>query len=233
MTDGTGRFFRRRPIDAPAALIALGWIGLWLLWPRAGASYAGRRPQSGAVRVLPAEDAGVAAYMTPDLFGRPFQAGFRAADDADTAPAVLPLRTAPASRVLENAGPVPISGASRPGLPARAAAGGDYRPAPPWTPAFTAASDGSKQLWATMTPALDAAGFRVPDLPAGITAAGAPWMAVLCVQLGADGRPRDVFVEKSTADPALDAALARAVGEGRAARTNAARGYVTLSFGTK
>ena len=220
----------------PTVLLAARWMAMWLLWPSQEEPGVRRRPHGARVSLFGLGEQANGLHVTPDLFGRPSAVGFRAPDAEAGVPDSLSLRMRNSSHELDRKSVVSAEYRRADDL-ARSARDEltHYDPVVTETPAFTRPGSGDMQLGVTLTPVLKAAGFGFPRLAADMARmTGQSWMATLCVELGADGRPEHVYVENGSGNATIDSALVRAVAEGRASGPCAVcRGLVTVNFGRR
>jgi hypothetical protein len=206
-----------RTVSVPALLLALGWIGLWLLWPapyRARATAPARRlvkPQFVGQGI--GEDR---LYLNPTLFGRSSKVGFSVAERRDAMPGELAEE--------RKADPMPLAwDPSMVGAPTGAVARLDFDAslsappayAPVWPRRVAAESSTADRsgLHVTLRGALRRFGLRVPPFPASIAAYSAQsWSAAALLEMDDEGRATHVFLESGTGIPAVNEAVIQTLG---------------------
>jgi hypothetical protein len=218
----------------PSVLIAVSWLGLWLLWPPVTAGPP-RRREAPAVRsaYLPSLPADALLYRKPDVFGLPSSVGFRIADsDAGSpVPDVLPRYRRARARCLEMADgqvsvPPPAVAASDP------VALEDIERAPfrwPTVDGFPPPAGTAAWLAVETDPALAQAGFAVPGLASSVSGlTDKAWEVDLSVGLDEDGSAEHVFLERRSGNTNVDHRVVRAVFGGRGRAGVPAAGSVTI-----
>ena len=197
---------RGRWFDAPIALVTLGWVAIWALWPLSPPEPVARHALPRPARFVAAGP--IALHERPDLHVLPRIRSIEERAGADSlTPALPPPRPEPRRMDL-----VPVS----------------TLPAMPPEPGIPFARRGSESITLSATRVLDGATLRThtwhvwvsPDLQhaglvlphAGLASLPEPtasFEAVLAVTPSTDGHPAGphIFIERATGSRAIDEAL--------------------------
>jgi len=197
---------RGRWFDAPIAVVALGWVAIWSLWPTSPPRPAARNAQPRLARFTVAEP--LALHARPDLHVLSRIRLIEQQGGADTlTPALPPPRPAP--RVLDLS---PVS--ALPALPPEPRApfvqGGPESRLVPAVPVLGGATLQTHTWHVWLSPALREAGLALPaDGFADVPEPAASFEAVLAIMPPAPENPAGphIFIERSAGSAAMDAAL--------------------------
>jgi hypothetical protein len=198
---------------APAILIGVGWVALWLLWPSAPTAKP-RMRTTGSVRFVGEIPVRSQSYFEHTGFGFPSRIGFGVMDQPSAEESVrIPANLSGVPRFLERE---PVSAGSPTGTvhenldakPDRQSL--VYRPGWNEAPVFKAQVGVAPALCVRLSRALKERGFVPPTLSTNqLPAARDAWQVVLVVEVGNEGRPEHVFVESGCESPEINATIAR------------------------
>lgn len=210
--------YRGHVLGMPSALLALGWIALWLAWParpRLGAAAPEPRAVSVA-RVLRAPNA-PQLYLDPSIIGRPSPFGFSVVDDAEPAPEAVRYERAGCATFLPwtpGDGASADDGGSENFGAARMALG-ELRPAAVAMPPCKGAAV-SPHVRVEVLGSAHSFRLQVGDWPTTISACtNGTWLVVLFVQADEEGMPTQIFIEESSGSHERDRAVMNLVRRGR------------------
>lgn len=228
-----------RAIDAPSVLVALGALALWALWP------GGMQPMSSSVSVPEPSASYVrlrsdekSLHMSPELIALPSAVGFGAREEAGDMPEVFNVSRHRAPRYLARAragqtGSVPADSA-RAVRQARDSLSG-YVPRWGDRTVFNQHTDTEMRLTVEPRGALREHGFSTPPLDdADLKQLEKPWTVTVVVDVGENGRPEHVFVEKGCDQVKVNDMVTRMIYKGQLERPGAGcSGRVVVNFGVR
>jgi len=228
-----------RAIDAPSVLVALGALALWALWPagiqRMSSPVSLPEPSASYVRLRSDEKS---LHMSPELFALPSAVGFGAHDEAGDMPEVFNVSRHRAPRCLARA-PAGQAGSvsadsARAVREARDSLSG-YVPRWGDRTVFNQYTDTEMRLTVEPRGALRERGFSTPPLDdADLKQLEKPWTVTVVVDVGENGRPEHIFVEKSCNQGKMDDMVTRMVYKGQLRRPGArCSGRVVVNFGVR
>lgn len=218
--------YSRGPIGVPSVLVATAWVAIWMLWPSFDAApdaLGARRERATRVSYGVVRES---LYMSPILFARSTRVGFRAPETSrDDELALDAARPGPRMRFLHVPPPRPdfesmrmdhVDSASE----AKRVDG--YRLV--WKDEIGfAAVEFTNAVVVEVYGALKSRAFEPAalDWPDGFAVQG-PLQVEAFVNVAADGRAEDAFVERGSGDAGVDATVVRALERGRAQPAGAA-----------
>lgn len=227
-------FGRRSAAAGPAALVALGWVALWFLWPHGElAPHRIRRRSAPHLRYAGRQDGYERPAVASDVAVIPSSALRRLEDRDDL---TMLLYKPAAGGALERAAAQQAGSVCATQAPAIEFQGirvEAYRPFWDFPAAFGAVTSRPPALVMELAPSLQGRGFRLPDAPPEIGKTGTTgWQAVFQVECGTDGRVEHVFLEQGTGNAALDGALSKWLDRGAVtAGTGVCSGRIVVNFG--
>jgi hypothetical protein len=231
------RYAQRRFTGLSAALVIAFSLGLSLLWPRAAVTSAARTPSRLRVSFAGSVPADAPSCREALLFVSAPPRATQVPGEAVMDTPRVAATAVPAPPLERPSAPAPDGAATAPSAQrvALAREGSAYRGLWPQARVFRGPPAGSLSLSVATEGDLRRFGFEAAALPPDLARrSGLPWLARLYVQCGADGRTEDVFVEKGSGDPKLDAGVVRAVAAGRLRQAGTAcGGRVTLNYGSE
>jgi hypothetical protein len=229
--------YSRGIVDLPSVFIAVGWVGLWFLWPSFD-RWAPRpddrpAPCVAFVRGLTVEGK---PYMRPDLMGRPMRVEVPGEDFGAGMLGSLLSQPERHPRYLERddgIGWATTNGvaASRNGVLVEL---GSYRPIWRAERIFLASrTEREMRLSSEVSGDLKKQGFEAPAFTEEeLKRFDKPWQVVVYVDVNAAGQPAHVLLETGCEDSKINATVVRAMYRGKVSKPGAAcSGRVTLSYG--
>jgi len=224
---------RGRWVDLPTALIIVGWIAVWGLWPHRIAARVPDGVPPGRLVALGAGAPPLPTYARPDLIAIPSPVSFRVDETLDPAAlALAPPGAAPMQHFLDRVRrPAPDFTLPTDIGSQRGGARLPFDADPPAERVFADTSIRTNSVYVWMSDALTRKGFDIPaallaPLPGAVSAA---FEIELTVELGLDGQVEQVYVERSCGDPLLDRRIEGIVSRGRAGVAEMAEGAVVIS----
>jgi len=230
--------YSRGPIGAPSLLLATAWVAIWMLWPSFDAdseALGSRRERATRVSYGVVRES---LYMSPILFARSTRVGFRAPEASrDDELALDAARPGPRMRLLHVPPPPPDFESMRMDhvdAASEAKRVDGYRLV--WKDeADFEAVESTNAVVVEVRGALKARAFEPAalDWPDGFVIQG-PLQVEAFVNVMADGRAEDAFVERGSGDAVVDATVVRALERGRAEPADSAVfGRVRLTVRSK
>lgn len=205
--------FYRQPLDLPAVVLVVAWVGLWLLWPaRSVMPERVRMPTGMHIRCVDLGVGGKNSYLRPSAFldSGLTGAAVPAEGFADMLRAPRRMRSRP---LVDERWP---SGDASPTQEASLA--GEVRAAmrpyvPQWrsAPAFLRSGTQDAQLVVRCSESLRRAGLQMAQLFDPDLMNGRSWQVRLYVEGDRRGTVQHVFVEQGSGDSVTDASLVRAM----------------------
>ncbi|MBT3295921.1 MAG: energy transducer TonB [Verrucomicrobia bacterium] len=212
--------YSRGPIGVPSVLLATAWVAIWMLWPSLDAdseALGERRERATRVSYGVVRES---LYMSPLLFARSTRVGFRPPEASrDDEVALDAARPGPRTRVLHVPPPQPDFESMRMDhvdAASEAKRVDGYRLVWKDETRF-AVAESTNAVVVEVRGALKARAFdpAALDWPDGFVVQG-PLQVDAFVNVSADGRAEDAFVERGSGDVSVDAAVVRALERGRA-----------------
>jgi hypothetical protein len=215
-------------VSLPMYLIALMWIMLWFLWPHGKMVQVKRR-------VIPPSRVTFVTSVA-GLYNRPFPtlAGKVAENGRDDEAHIVPWFEPRPSRLLDRQAAMLSNGkAHKDDLLSPAAIEALNTYSPVWDDPAVYAVRGGGEMQLTVEPSRELAksGFSVPEIGAGLKPGDKPWFVVLFVEVGADGRVKNVFVDKGSENKDVNTALVKAAYRGTAQAGAECEGRIKINFG--
>ena len=231
MAQGNNLYYRGM-VDLASIVIAVGWVGLWFLWPSAATSKPGM-PSIPAPRTflvqMPMIDK---AYASQDHFRKPSDPSVM----SDEPGAILerltsPLQRAPRYLDAPSAGSVASVAMIDDVVPADL---GQYRPI--WNgerKPIERKADRDMRMMSRLDSRLAENKYTPPVFSVDeLKRFDKPWQVVMYVEVNEDGHVENVLLESGSEDQAVNADVIKAVYRSKGGQPEAAYGgRLTLSYG--
>ena len=237
---GIARRFPGRLIDMPTILIAVGWAGLWFVWPSVERRLeVPEMPRMPDVRFMPAGMALHSEHNDPTVIAfHPLDGALDAAlargSIAHVAPNVRdPRYLDPRVKGLSAWECREAAAAAQNQSPSASLTGDVLRLNLPGPAVFAPPGVGPLRVVVSPARTLRDRGFSAPDLVAEAAEwSDRPWQVVGEVDMDEQGEVKDVFLESGSTQPAIDASVVRLLYRARLAGPGErCSGRVTVSYG--
>lgn len=223
----------------PSVFVGAAWLALWSLWPMGSGRPFSWRPPSHTKFFYAGHAVGDAnRRLQPDLFIRSSGLGYRFLEEDNGVAEGLSGQRLHASRFLERdyaRAESLLSAAWSPAIPVKALGLAGIQIEPRIPRAYTAAPDLTMRVLARASAELEEGGFEMPELPGELTTlSDKPWLAVMGVEFGDEGRPEHVFLEAGTSSKEINAILVKTLLKAPPLKSTGTRaGRVTVNFGCR